>query len=148
MPLLDAEPCGRTPVDIIDHLPDGRVVVRLVRVDAVMTVPPHLLLTDEGTEFDNRPRKVTLSASQITVLEALYRAGPFGLTDDEHEAISGLRADSAGVRRKELERQMYVTDTGDTRPTRRGSRARVWRITTAGEHALRQITHHTEGTTS
>jgi hypothetical protein len=138
MPLLDAEPCGRTPVDIIDHLPDGRVVVRLVRVDAVMTVPPHLLFTDDGAEFDTRPaRPVTLTPGQLTVLEALYRSGPFGLTDDEHEAISGLRADSAGVRRKELERQLLVTDTGDTRPTRRGSRARVWRITTAGEHALR-----------
>jgi hypothetical protein len=139
MPLLDAEPCGIVPVDIIDHLPDGRVVVRLVRADALMTVPPHLLRTDTGDHFDRTDRKVTLNAGQITVLEALHRAGPFGLTDDEHEAISGLRADSAGVRRKELERKLLVVDTGDTRPTRRGARARVWRITTAGEQALRQL---------
>lgn len=140
MPLLDAGPGGITPVEIIDHLPDGRVVVRLTRVDAVLTVEAGHLRTDDGDQLDTRPRTLPkLTAGQITVLEALNRAGAFGLTDDEHEAINGLRSDSAGVRRKELERQMYVVDTGDTRPTRRGVRARVWRITTAGEAALRQL---------
>lgn len=134
------------PVDIIDRLDDGRCVVRLTRVDSIMTVPAHLLSAAEGErEFITTTTARQLTPAQLTVLDALHRAGPFGMTDDEHEAVNGLRADSAGVRRKELERQLLVVDTGDTRPTRRGSRARVWRITTAGEQALREHHHPMTG---
>lgn len=131
------------PVRIIDHEPDGIVVVELTRVRSIMRVQAHHLVADDGEDprmFEQRDVP-SLSASQLAVLDALHRAGGFGMTDDEHEAVNGLRADSAGKRRLELQRLLYVADTGDVRPTRRGVRARVWRITTAGGHALRAAHH-------
>lgn len=141
MPLLQVlEGQPASEVEIVDRLDDGRVVVRFVSVDSVMTVPAHLLVAAAGErELVTASARRTLNAAQLKVLESLHRAGPFGMTDDEHEAVNGLKADSAGVRRKELERQLLVVDTGDIRPTRRGSRARVWRITTLGEQTLREL---------
>lgn len=73
---------------------------------------------------------------QVMVLSALAAAGAHGMTDDEHENVNGLRADSAGKRRLELCRLGMVTSTTDRRPTRRGAFAAVWRITKTGEQAL------------
>jgi hypothetical protein len=142
MPLLHVLPdLPPSPVDIVDRYDDGRVLVRFTTTDATLTVPGHLLAAATGErDFVVTPAARRLSEAQIAVLDALHRAGPWGMTDDEHEAVNGLRADSAGKRRLELQRQLLVVDTGDTRTTRRGVRARIWRITTAGEEALRSLT--------
>lgn len=70
------------------------------------------------------------------VLTALAAAGARGMTDDEHENVNQIRADSAGKRRLEMERLGYVRKADGRRQTRRGAMAAVWRITEAGEEAL------------
>lgn len=73
-----------------------------------------------------------LTNSQWLVLDALGKAGPVGLMDCEHEPVNGLRPDSAGKRRIELQRFGLVEDTHQRRVTPRNRRAQVWRLTALG----------------
>lgn len=124
-------------VEIVRHLADGNVVVRFA-AGQELTTPPEYLSAAPG-EALMAPATPTgrMTEMQYRVLSTLARAGAKGLTDDEHEAINGLRADSAGVRRHELEIWGYVRHTGESRKTRRGSKAKVWEITYEGESFLR-----------
>jgi hypothetical protein len=142
MPIL-AMHDTRVPVTIVTRHDDGRATIRF-RDGSDMTVPGDLLETGDG-ETDLPPvvaRWARLTDHQELVLAALDRAGALGLTDDEHEERNGLRSDSAGKRRLDMQRRGYVTDTGDRRTTRRGKNAAIFQITEAGRDALRR--HHLE----
>lgn len=143
MPLLDT--LGHlSPCEIVDRYEDGRVRVLLTSVNAHLTVPGELVTAAPGEPALVHPKNPgRLGPLQVRVLEALFRAGPVGCTDDELVPTTGLLADSAGKRRLELARRGLVIDTGDTRTTTRGGTARVWQITTAGEDTIRR--YHTEG---
>ena len=79
-----------------------------------------------------------LSDNQVKVLTALRDAGDWGMIDHGHEAVNGLKQDTAGKRRLELMSKGLVAEkTHFTRQSPRGSRAQVWIITTAGQQALR-----------
>ena len=73
-----------------------------------------------------------LTEPQWRVLATLVAAGPRGLIDHEHEARNGLAQDTAGARRKQLERLGLTEPTGDRRLTPRGSYANVHRATARG----------------
>lgn len=129
---LTGAPCG----DYVEvRFPSG----------ATMEVLPHLIngvhrIGDMDTAVaagralsDDRLRDL-----QVKVLAALAAAGAHGMTDDEHENVNALRADSAGKRRLELCRLGLVRESEDRRRTRRGAMAAVWVITSAGEEALQR----------
>lgn len=72
-----------------------------------------------------------LGRLEAQVLGYFRAAGVFGLTDDELQQMS----DTTSVlrpRRRSLEQQGLVKDSGDTRLTRSGKNAVVWVITPAG----------------
>ena len=60
------------------------------------------------------------------VLKLIIDAGPRGLTDDEIEAVTGMRHQTASARRWELVRAGKVRDSGGRRRTRSGRGATVW----------------------
>jgi hypothetical protein len=80
-----------------------------------------------------------MTHNQITVLSALAAAGDRGMIDHEHEAVNGLKQDTAGKRRGELADQGLVVDSGTRRKTPRGSKAIVWVLTPAGTATYRSL---------
>ena len=132
-------------VEVLAQLPGDRAHVRFIHSGADLIVPAKVLLVD-GDRYDTTAQArdaaaflegpVRLTDAQLEVLRALGNAGRYGLTDDDHENLNGLRGDSAGKRRLELVRMNLVEGTTYTRLTRRGSPARVWRITARGEWTL------------
>ncbi len=143
MPVLDV--LGYiSPCEIVDRYDDGRVLVRLTTVDSLLTVPADLVVAGHGEAPLVQPKTPgRLRDLQYRVLEALFRAGPMGCTDDELVPSTGLLADIAGKRRLELLRLGMVIDTGDRRTTARLGTAKVWQITRSGEDAIRA--YHAEG---
>jgi hypothetical protein len=73
-----------------------------------------------------------LNANQWKILASLVEAGHRGLIDHAHEDRTGLAQDSAGKRRKELERLGLTEPTGERLITPRGSYANVHRATARG----------------
>ncbi len=134
-----------TDVEIVRHVPVGRVEVRFPS-GATLLVASSMLRIDSARYSTDRDQlraveavagpPVHLTGGQLAVLRALSAAGRNGLTDDDHEAINGLRGDSAGKRRLELCQFGFVIGAPEKRPTKRGALARVWRITAEGEDAL------------
>lgn len=91
-----------------------------------------------SVEAFERQNSLGISANQLKVLLALRDAGDHGMIDHEHEPINGLKQDTAGKRRLELQSRGLVAEkTHHTRPSPRGARAQVWIITAAGQQALR-----------
>lgn len=68
------------------------------------------------------------------ILALVARFG--GLTDDEIETTIGLPHQSASARRRELVLGGWLNDSGDTRATRTGAAAIVWKPT---ERALARL---------
>ncbi len=117
---------------------------------AQLRVPMHLLGTApahhgaRATDPDtSRSAAATatdgMTHNQIVVLSALAAAGDRGMIDHEHEAISGLKQDTAGKRRGELASNGLVADSGTRRQTPRGSKAIVWVLTPAGHATWRTL---------
>lgn len=52
--------------------------------------------------------------------------GPLGCTDDELEVLLSMRHQTASARRRELQLQGFIVDSGWTRTTRSGREAIVW----------------------
>lgn len=69
-----------------------------------------------------------LTEQQRRVLNALWKARPGGLTDEEIQRITGLNPSSERPRRGELLAQGWIEDSGTTRPTESGRSAVVWRV--------------------
>lgn len=80
-----------------------------------------------------------MTHNQIAVLTALAHAADRGMIDHEHEAINGLKQDTAGKRRGELVADGLVADSGQRRKTPRGSKAIVWILTPAGHATYRTL---------
>ena len=71
-------------------------------------------------------QSVDTSTGRYRVWEALFRAGPIGMTDDELEVTLDIFLDTVRPRRRGLVIDGIVEDSGKTRLTRRGRRAVVW----------------------
>lgn len=80
-----------------------------------------------------------MTHNQLVVLEALAAAGERGMIDHDHEAVNGLKQDTAGKRRGELAAIGLVVDSGVRRKTPRGSKAIVWTLTPAGYATWRSL---------
>lgn len=76
-----------------------------------------------------------LRDTQWRVLDTLVKAGRAGLIDHEHKERNDMGQTSAGVRRGELVKLGLVEYAGHMRQVDggKGSRARVWRVTTRGQ---------------
>lgn len=97
----------------------------------------HIPATD--TEFEASARvRPNSGATRMRVLTFLGAMGGIGATDYQiGQALQILRT-SAGKRRKELQDDGYVVDSGTRRKTDTGCNAIVWRITDAGISAARR----------
>jgi predicted ArsR family transcriptional regulator len=85
--------------------------------------------------LDNFPREAT---QRQKVLIALYRYGP--LTLDEMANITGLIGNSVRPRRKRLEQDGMVEDSGERSTTNMGKPAVVWTLTDEGLRAAKELT--------
>jgi len=63
------------------------------------------------------------------VLEAIAAAGADGLTDEEGAERVGINGNTYRPRRRELEQQHRIRNTGKTRKTASGRNAAVWVVT-------------------
>ena len=79
-----------------------------------------------------------LTDNQWKVLKSLVEAGRSGLLDHDHEARNGLKQDTAGKRRGELQELGLVEPTGERRHTPRRSLAGVYRATPRGIAAYQE----------
>jgi hypothetical protein len=79
-----------------------------------------------------------LTDNQWLVLRSLVEAGRSGLLDHDHEARNGLKQDTAGKRRGELQELGLVEPTGERRYTPRRSLAGVYRATAQGIAAYQE----------
>ena len=80
-----------------------------------------------------------MTHNQVLVLTALAAAGDRGMIDHDHEAVNGLKQDTAGKRRGELVADGLVVDSGQRRKTPRGAKAIVWVLTPAGYATHRSL---------
>jgi len=87
----------------------------------------------------NYPRSGTQRAK---VLNVIYQALMFedGLTLDEIANWTGLVANSVRPRRKELERDGLVRDSGKRKSSNMGHPAVVWTLTQEGLRAAQELT--------
>jgi DNA-binding transcriptional ArsR family regulator len=140
-------------VEIVSTLSDGKLVVRYPSGSTV-TVPASLVVASQpsrGGSFRADDPDTAVLAARATVRNlrlaqwAIVRAGSAGMMDCEHEQVTGSRPDSAGSRRKELERLGLVEDSGKRRQTPRGRHAAVHVATPAGRLAWQHETHRREG---
>lgn len=69
------------------------------------------------------------------VLVFIVGQGERGATNDEIEVALRMLTPSVCGRRRELDQQGLIRDTGTTRPTRHGCRASVWVATERGVDA-------------
>lgn len=82
-----------------------------------------------------------MTHNQLAVLAALAAAGEPGMIDHDHEAVNGLKQDTAGKRRGELAASGLVVDSGRRRKTPRGAKAIVWTLTPAGRATHLTLQH-------
>ena len=92
----------------------------------------HRAADPETSRLAAKAASQRLTENQWLILASLAEAGHRGLIDHEHEQRTGLEQDSAGKRRKELERLGLTEPTGERRLTPRGSYANVHRATARG----------------
>lgn len=142
-------PKGSEPATVVDVL-GAKVRVQLagggvllVSVDHLVSGAPSTRATHRAGDPETaiaagRATGESLGRTQWLVLDALARAGDRGLIDAEHEQHNGLRPDSAGKRRKELQGWGLVEDTSTKRRTPRGQWAQVWRCTALGVEVWQQ----------
>lgn len=73
-----------------------------------------------------RAIRPAIGALHQALLEVLERF-PGGLTDEQMQAAAAMQPSTQRPRRVELVARGLVVDSGETRPTRSGRRAVVWR---------------------
>lgn len=76
-----------------------------------------------------RSIKPMASTLREQVLAFIENRGNGGATDDEVEAVTGMRHQTASARRRELVLKGLVRDSGLRRETRSGRNATVWVVT-------------------
>lgn len=60
------------------------------------------------------------------VFEAIRNAGTWGMTDEEGQALTGIKVQSYTPRRRELAMAGWIQDSGERRKTVSGCDAAVW----------------------
>jgi len=70
--------------------------------------------------------KSAAGSMRAQILTLITGMGIVGATDDEVEAYTGMKHQTASARRRELVLKGLVQDSGRTRPTRSGCAATVW----------------------
>ena len=138
-------------VTIVAILDGGRKAdIKFATHDEPLRVPMTMLgavpahhgarATDPDTSlFAAATATAGMTHNQIAVLTALAAAGEAGMIDHDHEAVNGLKQDTAGKRRGELTADGLVVDSGTRRKTPRGSKAIVWVLTPAGHATFRSL---------
>lgn len=70
------------------------------------------------------------------VFEAIRNAGTWGMTDEEGQALTGIKVQSYTPRRRELAMAGWIQDSGERRKTLSGCDAAVWvAVTKRGDSA-------------
>lgn len=93
-------------------------------LDGYHVAPPHNRTDTSEVAAEQAAPKV--SARMQTVLSLLKTRGPGGLTIDELSMITGLLVQSVCPVVNSLVKLGQVKDSGERRPTRSGSPAKVW----------------------
>jgi hypothetical protein len=89
--------------------------------------PPARRNAPRGTSGVAAKRIAGYAAKQrAEVLAVIVKAGAYGATDAEIEAVTGIRAQSVSPRRGELRTFGAIVDSGGRRLTPRGRPAAVW----------------------
>jgi hypothetical protein len=129
---------GQAAIRPVNADPGASILVPIENIDlssitvARATGHLHRATDPETSRLAAAAATERLTEHQWLVLAALVEAGRAGLLDHEHESRSGLLQDSAGSRRKQLERLGLCEPTGERRLTPRGSYAAVHRATPRG----------------
>lgn len=89
-----------------------------------------------------------MNPMRVSILAALIRADPQGLTADEIERCTGMTGNSIRPRLVEMETLTWVVRDGDTRETRSGRPASVWRVTEKGSEVFTAAAHEASTTPS
>ena len=98
--------------------------------------PPPLFAPHNGTPTSKAAAKAiepSAATLRAKVLDAI-RAAPGGLTDEEGQAVTGLKVQTYTPRRGELVKQGLIEDSGGTRATSSGRKAVVWTATKGGSN--------------
>lgn len=98
-------------------------------IDAAPYVPGSP--TSEAAAESIKPHTCRL---RMEVLRTITATG--GLTDEIGSSYSGIAANTWRPRRRELQVLGMIRDSGETRPTKSGRKAVVWKVTTEGLHTL------------
>ena len=88
-----------------------------------------------------------MNPMRMLILRVLMRA-PWGMTADEIERCTGMTGNSIRPRLVEMETLMWVVRDGDTRETRSGRPASVWRVTEKGSEVFTAAAHEASTTPS
>ncbi|MFG0300674.1 MAG: hypothetical protein ACF8K1_13855 [Phycisphaerales bacterium JB047] len=90
-------------------------------------LPPHHKNAPIGTSETAAARIAPHTPNQRSrVYAAIQSAGAWGLTDEEGEALTGIKTQSYTPRRGELVQNGMIQDTGKRRRTASGCPAAVW----------------------
>ena len=82
-----------------------------------------------------------MNPMRMVILAALLRVDDQGATADEIERRTGMTGNSVRPRLVEMETLMWVVRDGDTRETRSGRPASIWRVTEKGSEVFTAAAH-------
>ena len=90
-------------------------------------LPPYRKNAPKGTSKVAATRITRYARNQrMRVFDAIENAGTWGLTDEEGQALTGIKTQSYTPRRGELAQAGQIRDTGERRKTVSGCPAAVW----------------------
>ena len=89
-----------------------------------------------------------MNPMRMTILAALLRAAPYGLTAQEIEQHTGMTGNSIRPRLVEMATLTWVSRGPEVRATKSGRDAAVWHVTQAGDNAFTAAAHEASTTPS
>ena len=89
-----------------------------------------------------------MNPMRMSILAALIRADPQGLTADEIERCTGMTGNSIRPRLVEMATLTWVSRGPEVRATKSGRDASVWHVTQAGDNAFTAAAHEASTTPS
>lgn len=89
-----------------------------------------------------------MNQMRMSILGALLRAAPYGLTAQEIEQHTGMTGNSIRPRLVEMETLTWVSRGPEVRATKSGRDAAVWHVTQAGDNAFTAAAHEASTTPS
>ena len=111
--------------------PPGPIVHTVVRAHLRMVRSPRARTTDPDTSHEAAAASESTAATQRVLILAWLRRRPEGCTPDELDVALFSGEHTAGRRLKELGAAVARSD--ETRPSRKGVRALVWRLVSGAE---------------